>query len=105
MVVIATRASAAATAHTTGSSDRIIFATFGLTLLQYAFPFARNREGELLLIGSQFTARGLSSSAHPRPTIVIFLTRMTNLAPATISAVRHKTTDSVGAPVSGMAKA
>ena len=34
MVVIATRASAAATAHTTGSSDRIIFATFGLAAVR-----------------------------------------------------------------------
>ncbi len=87
----------------TGGSDRIVFATFGLTLLQYAFPLReKSRRGNFFCLALSSCSRPFLIRASA-PTIVIFLTRLRNIAPATITAVRDKKTDSVGAAVSGMA--
>ena len=104
MVVIATRASAPATVQSTGGSDRIVFATLGLTLLQYTFPLReKSRRGNCVLRGSQFLL-----TAFPHPRICAhqshFLAHIWNIVPATINAARDEIIDSVGAPVSWIAK-
>src|SRR5580658_2061234 len=102
-VSIAIRASAPATVDSTGG-NQIVFPTSGLTLLQYAFPLGeKSRRGNFFCLALSSCSRPFLIRASA-PTIIIFLIRMRNIAPATIGAVRDKTTDSVAAPVSGMAR-
>src|ERR1700739_44374 len=62
-LLTATRASAPATVQSTGS-DRIVFVTSGLTLLQYTFPLReKSRRGNFFCLGSQFL---LAAFPHPR---------------------------------------
>ena len=59
----ATRASVPATVQTTGS-DRIVFASLGLTLLQYPFPLCEKSRR-----GSSLARRSVPAPAFPHPSI------------------------------------